>query len=146
MKLRDILTIQEDDGGAAGATAGATTSADIATVAYPLFVRGKTRKEKRRNARRAVGQSNTAGPTGVGTGVYENTQGVAEGKVKLYTDPNHFGAEIDDTGFDSLGIVDIPANQLVGFEPDAKMNQPKSKANVEKIVAGLKQGEIGRAS
>ena len=67
-------------------------------------------------------------------------QGVAEGKVKLYTDPNHFGAEIDDTGFDSLGIVDIPANQLVGFEPDAKMNQPKSKANVEKIVAGLKQG------
>ena len=67
-------------------------------------------------------------------------QGVAEGKVKLYTDPSYFGAEVDDTGFDSLAIVDIPANQLVGFEPDDKMNQPKSKANVEKIVAGLKQG------
>jgi hypothetical protein len=68
-------------------------------------------------------------------------QGVAEGKVKLYTDPDYFGAEVDDTGFDSLAIVDIPANQLVGFEPDAKMNQPKSKANVEKIVAGLKKGD-----
>jgi predicted nucleotidyltransferase len=70
----------------------------------------------------------------------EFLQGMAEGKVKLYTDPSYFGAEVDDTGFDSLAIVDIPANQLVGFEPDDKMNQPKSKANVEKIVAGLKQG------
>ena len=67
-------------------------------------------------------------------------QGVAEGKVKLYTDPSYFGAEVDDTGFDNLPIVNISANQLVGFEPDAKMNQPKSRANVEKIVAGLKQG------
>ena len=38
-------------------------------------------------------------------------------------------------------VVNIPANQLVGFEPDDKMNQPKSKANVKKIVAGLKQGD-----
>ena len=67
--------------------------------------------------------------------------GVVEGTVKLYTDPDYFGAEVDDAGFDSLAIVDIPANQLVGFEPDAKMNLPKSKANVEKIVAGLKKGD-----
>jgi len=68
-------------------------------------------------------------------------QGVAEGKVKLYTDPDYFGAEVDDSGFDSLPVVNIPANQLVGFEPDDKMNQPKSQANVEKIVAGLKKGD-----
>jgi hypothetical protein len=37
-------------------------------------------------------------------------------------------------------VVNIPANQLVGSEPDDKMNQPKSKANVEKILSGLKQG------
>jgi len=67
-------------------------------------------------------------------------QDVAEGKVKLYTDPSYFGAEVDDTGFDSLPVVNISADRLVGFEPDNKMNQPKSKANVEKIVAGLKQG------
>ena len=48
----------------------ATVSADIATVAYPM-TRGRTRREKRRNARRAVGQSFTAGPPGVGTGVFE---------------------------------------------------------------------------
>jgi len=68
-------------------------------------------------------------------------QGVAEGKVKLYTNPGYFGAEVDDTGFDSLPAVNIPTNQLVGFEPDDKMNQPKSKANVEKIVADLKKGD-----
>jgi hypothetical protein len=67
MRLREIF-ISEDEG---GASVGATTSADIATVAYPLLVRGKTKKEKRKNARAAVGQSYNAGPVGVGTGVYE---------------------------------------------------------------------------
>jgi len=75
MKLRDILQIHEDDGG--GASAGATTSADIAGVAYPLFVRGRTRKDKRKNARAAVGQKYNAGPAGVGTGVYEDEVGEA---------------------------------------------------------------------
>jgi hypothetical protein len=65
---------------------------------------------------------------------------VAEGKVKLYTDPDYFGAEVDDAGFDSLPVVNISADRLVGFEPDSKMNQTKSQANVEKIVAGLKKG------
>jgi len=64
---------------------------------------------------------------------------VAEGKITLSTDPNWYGATVDN--YQATGpVVNIPANQLVGFEPDAKMNQPKSKANVEKIVAGLKQG------
>jgi hypothetical protein len=38
------------------ADASSTSSADIATVAYPLFVKGKTKNQKRRAARRAVGQ------------------------------------------------------------------------------------------
>ena len=68
------------------------------------------------------------------------SQGVAQGKIKLYTDPGYFGAEVDN--YKASGpVVNISASQLVGFEPDAKMNQPKSKANVEKIVAGLKQGD-----
>jgi predicted nucleotidyltransferase len=67
--------------------------------------------------------------------------GVTEGKVKLYTDPGYFGAEVDDAGFDSLPVVNISADRLVGFEPDSKMNQTKSRANVEKIVAGLKKGD-----
>ena len=67
-------------------------------------------------------------------------QGVSEGKITLSTDPDWYGAEVGD--YKASGpVVNIPANQLVGFEPDDKMNQPKSKANVEKIVAGLKQGD-----
>lgn len=70
---------------------------------------------------------------------WEDKQGMAEGKITLSTDPNWYGATVDN--YQATGpVVNIPANQLVGFEPDDKMNQPKSKVNVEKIVAGLKQG------
>ena len=72
--------------------------------------------------------------------VRQSAQPVTEGKVKLHTDPDYFGAEIDNSGFDSLPVIDIPTHKLVGFEPDDKMNQPKSQANVKKIVAGLKKG------
>ena len=66
MKLREIIIV-EDEGASV-----ATTSADIATVAYPLFVRGKTPKEKRKNARAAVGQKYVPGVEGIGTGVFES--------------------------------------------------------------------------
>jgi hypothetical protein len=72
---------------------------------------------------------------------YEGQQGVAEGKIKLYTDPDYFGAEVDDAGFDSLPVVKISADRLVGFEPDDKMKERTSRANVKKILAGIKQGD-----
>lgn len=50
--------------------ATSTVSADIAQVVYPM-TRGRTRREKRKNARAAVGQKYTPGPAGVGTGVFE---------------------------------------------------------------------------
>jgi len=59
------------------AEATSTVSGDIAHVAYPLFVGGKSKRQKRRNARAAVGQGYNAGPVGVGTGVYENEIGEA---------------------------------------------------------------------
>ena len=69
-----------------------------------------------------------------------NKKGVTESKIKLNTDKNWYGAEVGD--YKASGpVVNISANKLVGFEPDDKMNQPKSRANVEKIVAGLKQGD-----
>jgi hypothetical protein len=70
-----------------------------------------------------------------------NKQGVAEGKIKLYTDPDYYGAEVDDEGFDSLPIVNIPINRLLGFEPDSKMQQPDARKNVRKILAGLEAGD-----
>ena len=70
MRLRELLIVE--DGEASGASAGATTSSDIASVAYPLFVRGRTRKEKRKNARAAVGQGPDNAPSYIGQGVFEN--------------------------------------------------------------------------
>jgi hypothetical protein len=73
--------------------------------------------------------------------ILNKKQDVAEGKVKLYTDPNYFGAEVDDAGFDSLPVVNIPTNRLVGFEPDEKMQEPTSRTKVKKILAVLKQDD-----
>jgi hypothetical protein len=66
MKLRELIIVED------GEVSVATTSSDIATVAYPLFVRGKNKKEKRKNARAAVGQKYVPGPKWIGTGVFEN--------------------------------------------------------------------------
>ena len=72
--------------------------------------------------------------------VAQSKQGVAEGKITLSTDPNWYGATVDN--YQATGpVVNISADRLVGFEPDSKMNQPKSQANVKKIVAGLKKGD-----
>lgn len=64
MKLRELIA---EEGDAAG-----TVSADIATVAYPLFVRGKTLRQRQRAARRAVGQTAIATKSYIGKGVYES--------------------------------------------------------------------------
>jgi hypothetical protein len=85
-------------------------------------------------------QRNGSDDPGMGWYYEPQNESVAEGKITLSTDPDWYGATVDN--YQASGpVVNIPANQLVGFEPDDKMNQPKSKANVKKIVAGLKQGD-----
>ncbi len=66
MKFRDLITEEGDSAG--------TVSTDIAILTYPLFVRGTTRRQKRKNARAAVGQNMDSGKhLGIiGRGVYEN--------------------------------------------------------------------------
>jgi hypothetical protein len=61
--------VMEDEG---GASPGATTSADIAVVAYPM-TRGRSRRARRRAARAAVGQKYTPGPAYIGQGVFESS-------------------------------------------------------------------------
>ncbi len=70
MRLRDLIILEDGDAGGAASTA--TTSSDIASVAYPLFVRGRTRREKRKNARAAVGQRADNAPSYIGQGVFES--------------------------------------------------------------------------
>jgi hypothetical protein len=67
MRFRQIFTQLIED-----ADASDTASSDIATVSYPLFVNGATRKAKRRNARKAVGQKADSAPSYIGRGVYES--------------------------------------------------------------------------
>jgi hypothetical protein len=70
MKLRELVTtteIEED------ASAGATSAGAIASVATPLFVRGKTRRAKRKNARAAVGLKPDRLSGIVGRGVFEGS-------------------------------------------------------------------------
>jgi hypothetical protein len=66
MKLRELIMMED------GEASTATTSGDIAIVAYPLFVRGRSNKAKRKNARAAVGQKYVPGPDGIGQGVFED--------------------------------------------------------------------------
>ena len=62
-------------------------------------------------------------------------------KIKLYTDPKYFGAEVDDSAGDGKPVIDIPLKDLVGFEPDSKMKAAKSAANMSKMVKLITAGK-----
>ena len=64
-------------------------------------------------------------------------EAVSENKIKLSKDPNYFGA-IGLEKYQPTGpIVNIPIRQLVGFEPDDKMRDPKSMAKVNAIAKAV---------
>ena len=65
---------------------------------------------------------------------------IDEASITLYTDPDYFGADVDDAMLQTLPVVNIPLDQLTGYEPEEKMNSPEARANVKRIIAGLKQG------
>jgi hypothetical protein len=64
-----------------------------------------------------------------------------QNKITLSTNPAWFGANGTENYKPTGPVTTISTKQLVGFEPDEKMNQPKSKANVEKIITGLKNND-----
>ena len=66
---------------------------------------------------------------------------LSEAKVTLYTDPKYFGADVSDNAGEGLSVQEIPLNKLVGFEPDNKMQDPKSAAKMSKMVELLKAGK-----
>lgn len=86
------------------------------------------------------GNGGDTGGGGDGGGGGESQSGMATGKVKLHTDPDYFGAEVDD--YQATGpVVNIATDQLTGFEPDDKMDQPASKAKVKKLVAAIQNDD-----
>jgi hypothetical protein len=64
-------------------------------------------------------------------------------RVTLYTNPSYRGADIDDSLKKDLPIseFDSSKNNLIGFEPEDKMNSPESKLIIKKMVSALKDGK-----
>ena len=64
-----------------------------------------------------------------------------ENKIKLSTDPKYFGA-VGVEKYKATGPqVNIPIKQLVGFEPEDKMRDPKSMAKVDQIAKAVQSGK-----
>jgi len=64
--------------------------------------------------------------------------------VKLHTDPNYYGADIEDNTGKGKPIIYLDIKNLIGFEPDKKMDDPKSSEAVEKISNLVKAGEADK--
>ena len=66
-----------------------------------------------------------------------------EGKtiVKLYTDPSYYGADVDEDATKGRPSVSLDIKDLVGFEPDEKMEDPKSASAVESIRKDILAGK-----
>ena len=61
-----------------------------------------------------------------------------ENKIKLSTDPKYFGAVgVEKYNSNALPITNIPIKQLIGFEPEDKMRDPKSMAKVNQIAKAV---------
>ena len=76
--------------------------------------------------------------------ILENWRGfINEGKtiVKLYTDPSYYGADVDEDATKGRPSVSLDIKDLVGFEPDEKMENPKSAAAVESIKNDILAGK-----
>ena len=59
-------------------------------------------------------------------------------KIKLSRDPKYFGAVgLEKYNSNDLPIMNIPVKQLVGFEPEDKMRDPKSMAKVDQIAKAV---------
>jgi 5'(3')-deoxyribonucleotidase len=69
------------------------------------------------------------------------SESISEAKVKLYTDPDYFGADVDDSVGDGLPVVNIPLDKLVGFEPDSKMKDAQSAMSMKNMTDVIKAGQ-----
>ena len=61
--------------------------------------------------------------------------------VKLFTDRNYLGAEVDDDAGKGKSVIYLNIKDLVGLEPDKKMKDPKSAEKVEDIANLVKKGK-----
>lgn len=73
---------------------------------------------------------------------------ISDHKIKLYTNPEWRGIGLGENPekekelIDSLPVTDFEydGENLVGFEYDSKMDLPKSKENVERMMSKIEEG------
>jgi hypothetical protein len=63
-----------------------------------------------------------------------------EASIILSTDPDHFGATVDDTNLKKLPVVMLPLKKLVHFEPLSKMETSEAKKWVERLMSKIEKG------
>jgi hypothetical protein len=66
--------------------------------------------------------------------------GVTEASIILSTDPDNFGATVDDTNLKKLPVVMLPLKKLVHFEPLSKMETPEAKKWVKRLMSKIEKG------
>jgi len=63
----------------------------------------------------------------------------SEISIRMSHAPDDLGAYIDDEeGVDDLPIVNLPVDRVSGFEPDAKMDIPKHRKRMLRMVRTIK--------
>ena len=98
LETHDTHAVGDSHAVSEDADASSTSSADIATVSYPLFVKGATRRARRRNARRAVGQKADSAPSYIGRGVFESDPSGIMHAAKNYNKSFLITAELAEGG------------------------------------------------
>jgi hypothetical protein len=71
---------------------------------------------------------------------YNDARQLNEASVILSTDPDNFGATVDDTNLKKLPVVMLPLKKLVYFEPLSKMETPEAKRWVERLISKIEKG------
>ncbi len=65
----------------------------------------------------------------------------SEISIRMSHDPADSGAYIDDDGgVEDLSIVNLPIDRISGFEPDSKMDIPKHRKRMLRMVRIIKGG------
>jgi hypothetical protein len=99
LEMHDTHTVGDSHAAVSeDADASSTSAADIATVSYPLLVKGATRRSRRRNARRAVGQKADSAPSYIGRGVFESDPSGIMHAAKNYNKSFLITAELAEGG------------------------------------------------
>ena len=62
-------------------------------------------------------------------------------EITMWTNPEYQGADVDDKYYEKQPVKIVDVSKLTPFEPDDKMDDPESAANMGKLVKAIQAGE-----